>query len=292
MDPPRRRTLRESAEPHSELALFLKFLRQRVDPDACNLGPHARLLSRVGKRVTQGELAEAVGASREWYARLESAATIRTSTALLDRLANALMVSPEERARLFHLAVPEVRCVPLRDDSIAVLEAFSRLRSLTKRLYTATSVEDVLMTASEQIAEWFDDALLVRSTQRCESGLWETRCAGDKQEGNKAAEVMLELERRLLRTTGSLDASHLYPRLANAGDLATPYLYPLPLQREILAVFARRRLAPYARLGARVRSRTGLIAGLSTWHPFGHSYSASDRAVLGAFAELTSFALS
>jgi transcriptional regulator with XRE-family HTH domain len=292
MDPRDRRTVRESAEQHSELALFLKFLRLRVDPNAYDLGPHARLPSRVGKRVTQGELAEAIGASREWYGRLESAVTIRTSTSLLGRLANALMVSPEERARLFHLAVPEVRGVPLRDDSIAVLEAFSRLRFLSKRLYTATSIQDVLTTASEQIAEWFDDALLVRSTHRGESGVWESRSMAIKRDGNEAAKVGRELEDHLLRRTGSRDASHLYPQVENAGDLATPYLYPLPLQREILEVYARRRLAPYARLGARVRSRTGLIAGLSTWHQSGHSYSASHRAALGALAELTSFALS
>jgi transcriptional regulator with XRE-family HTH domain len=282
----------ENAKSRSELAAFLASLRRRVNPDVRELGPHPRLASRVGKRVTQGELAEAIGASREWYTRLETAAAIRTSPALLNRLANALMVSPEERARLFHLAVPEVRCVRLRDDSIAVLEAFSRLRSLTNRLYTATSVEDVLATASEQIAEWFNDALIVRSTRRRQSGVWESRFVDDKQDRSKAANVIRELEDHLFRKTGSLDASHLYPRLANAGDLATPDLYPLPLQREILKVYARRRLPPYAALGVRVRSRTALIASLSTRHQFGHSYSASDCAALSAFAELASFALS
>ncbi len=168
-----RKTLPESANARSELALLLKFLRQRVDPDVRHLGLHARLPSRIGKRVTQEEVAEAIGVSRTWYAALESAATIRTSTGLLDRLADALMVTPDERARLFYLALPEVRRVHLRDDSLAVLEGFSRLRVFLKRLWAATSVDDVFTTATLQITDWFESAVLVHTTRRSESGLWE-----------------------------------------------------------------------------------------------------------------------
>src|ERR1700726_1109935 len=142
----RRIGLAKSANLRSDLALFLKFLRQRVDPDVRDLGPNARRPARLGKRVTQEELAEAIGVSREWYAMLEAAGTTRTSTGLVDRLAGALAVTPEERARLFQLALPELGGAQLRDDSIAVLEAFARLRSLSKRLWTATSIENVLST--------------------------------------------------------------------------------------------------------------------------------------------------
>jgi hypothetical protein len=44
-----------------------------------------------------------------WYGTLESSTTVRTSFALLNRLAAALMVSPQERAALFDLAMPELR---------------------------------------------------------------------------------------------------------------------------------------------------------------------------------------
>jgi transcriptional regulator with XRE-family HTH domain len=130
MDPSRRRPLPKSAKPCAELALFLKFLRLRIDRDVRVLGPYARLPSRRGKLVSQEELAEAAGVTREWYSRLEGGATTRTSLGLIDRLADVLMVTPEERATLFRLAVPEFGRVHLRDDSIAALEAFSRLRSL------------------------------------------------------------------------------------------------------------------------------------------------------------------
>jgi DNA-binding XRE family transcriptional regulator len=95
--------------PREELRAFLKELRQRIRPDACELGAHVRLPSRRGKPVTQEELAEAIGVSRAWYAMLESGATVRVSTRLLDRLSRALMLTIHERAVLFCLAIPELQ---------------------------------------------------------------------------------------------------------------------------------------------------------------------------------------
>jgi len=287
----RRIGLAKSANLRSDLALFLKFLRQRVDPDVRVLGPNARRPARLGKRVTQEELAEAIGVSREWYAQLETAAATRASPGLLERIADALMVAPEERAILFQLGVPEKWRVNLRDDSIAVLEAFSRLRSLAKRLWAATSIEDVLTTASEQIADWFDGALLVSSTRRRESGLWECQEPVDKPSRNDAMKVIRNVK-DLLPKPELHAALHLYPQLPNAGDVGTPDLWPLPLQREIRKAYARSGVAGHAWLQARVRSRTGFIGGVYISHEFGHSYSTVDRAVIGAFAELTSLALS
>jgi transcriptional regulator with XRE-family HTH domain len=286
-------TLHKSAKPRSDLARFLYFLRRRIDPDVLFLGSHVRLPGRLGKRVTQQELADATRVTRAWYAALESAAATRTSMALLDRLADALMVTPDERAMLFHLALPAMGLVQLRDDSIAVLEAYSRLRSLTRRLWVETSIDDILTTAREQIADWFDGALLVSSIRRHESGLWESRPADDKQDRNKVAQVIGKVRDRLLRRTGSLDALNLYPRLANAGDLATPASWPLALQREALKTSARHRVAGVDGLYARVQSRTGFTGALYIAHEAGqHAFSPSEKAIFVAFADLTSFALS
>lgn len=286
--------LRESDKRGSELADFLKLLRRRIDPDVRVLGPHVRLPQRVGKRVTQEELAEAIEVGREWYVQLERG-TARTlaSTGSLHRLADALMITQEERVHLFQLALPDVARLRLRDDSIAALEAFSGLRLLTKRLWAASSVEDVLTTAGEQIGDWFDGALLVSSTRRRHAELWESRFLDDKQERNTVSKVIGDVK-DLLPTLASCspDALGLYPRLAHAGDVGSPDLWPVAIQREMLKACARRRVAGLAGLYARVRSRTGFIGGLIILHEFGYSYSASDRAVLGAFAELTSFALS
>jgi hypothetical protein len=147
---------------------------------------------------------------------------------------------------------------------------------------------------SEQIADWFDGAVLVRWSRRRESGLWEPRCVNDKQERNNAAKVARDLRalKDLLPTTELHAALNFHPQLANAGDVGTADLYPLPIRRELAKAYARHRVAGFAGRYARVRSRTGCIGGLLIAHEFGHSYSASDLAVLGAFAELASLALS
>lgn len=87
---------------------LLKEWRRRLDPLTVTLGRHERLGSRRGRAVSQEELAEAVGVTREWYACLESGAK-RPSLPVLDRLATALNTSPQERARLFQLAIPALQ---------------------------------------------------------------------------------------------------------------------------------------------------------------------------------------
>jgi hypothetical protein len=94
--------------PSSQLTILLQQFRCRIDPEIAALGPHRRLPSRRGKPVTQEELAEYLGVSRTWYGLLESKKPIRVSLVLLDRLSSALMLTREERARLFALALPEL----------------------------------------------------------------------------------------------------------------------------------------------------------------------------------------
>jgi transcriptional regulator with XRE-family HTH domain len=92
-----------------QLNKFLKERRFRIDPETTELGTFKRLPDRRGRPITQEELAECIGVSRTWYAMLESQTPVRTSAALLDRLASALMLSAEDRASLFNLALPELK---------------------------------------------------------------------------------------------------------------------------------------------------------------------------------------
>ena len=92
----------------SELASFLRIHRWNIPPDARRLGPWERLPMRRGRPVTQEEIAEAAGVSRNWYRRLESGDAIRASTKLLDRLAQVFAFPPEERTKLFLLGIPEI----------------------------------------------------------------------------------------------------------------------------------------------------------------------------------------
>lgn len=98
----------QPVEAQSNLGSFLRTLRQRVPPETATLGSWKRLPVRCGRPVTQEEIAEIVGVSRNWYSRLESGEAVRTSVQLIDRLARAFASTPAERTTLFHLAIPEL----------------------------------------------------------------------------------------------------------------------------------------------------------------------------------------
>ena len=91
-----------------ELATFLRLSRQNLPPGIGALGSWDRLPVRRGRRITQEEIAEAVGISRNWYRRLECGDARRASAKLLDRLAQAFSFGPEERMKLFMLGIPEM----------------------------------------------------------------------------------------------------------------------------------------------------------------------------------------
>ena len=98
----------DESDLQSEFALFLKMHRCNIPYDTPALGSWERLPVRRGRPVTQEEVAEAAGVSRNWYRQLESGEPIRASVKLLDRLARVLGFTPEERMKLFRLGVPEI----------------------------------------------------------------------------------------------------------------------------------------------------------------------------------------
>jgi transcriptional regulator with XRE-family HTH domain len=67
----------------------------RVAPEAVFLGERPRLTTRIGKRVTQEEIAEHLGISRGWYTRSEAGAQVAFSIPLLTRLSDMLLLSAE-----------------------------------------------------------------------------------------------------------------------------------------------------------------------------------------------------
>jgi DNA-binding XRE family transcriptional regulator len=99
---------RKQQDRREDMRSFLKGLRRRLDPNTTILGEHKRLSSRRGRRVSQEEIAEAIGVSRCWYALLEAGAPINPSLPFLHRLADALNATTRERATLFALAIPEL----------------------------------------------------------------------------------------------------------------------------------------------------------------------------------------
>jgi len=166
--------IREAGEqnPSPDLRTFLKQLRKRVEPGTEKLGAYKRLSQKRGRSVSQEELAEAIGVSRGWYAMLESGASVQPSVPLLNRLADALDASPGERNTLFRLAIPALHD-GLARESGDMLASLSLLRVTSSRLRSANSGDEALAIAADCAANWFDDALLIVSAKRTESGSWD-----------------------------------------------------------------------------------------------------------------------
>lgn len=123
------------------LGLFLRSRRQRIERATRSLGPYLRFPGRVGKAVTQEEMAEALGVTRQWYAVLEADGA-RASAALLDRLSGVFALSPHERLELFQLAIPEFGTLDAAErERLPLLEALAFPRPIGTELIISSPSE-------------------------------------------------------------------------------------------------------------------------------------------------------
>ncbi|MFD7658955.1 helix-turn-helix transcriptional regulator [Actinosynnema sp. NPDC059797] len=84
-----------------ELAAFLRARRERLDPADFDLP--ARRQSRRTPGLRREEVAELAGISVDYVVRLEQARGLRPSADVVEALARALRLAPDERAYLFGL---------------------------------------------------------------------------------------------------------------------------------------------------------------------------------------------
>jgi transcriptional regulator with XRE-family HTH domain len=90
-----------SASARAELAGFLRSRRERLTPDRVGLPPGGR---RRTPGLRREEVAMLSGIGVTWYTWLEQGRDITPSTQVLDALARALLLDPDERAHLHLLA--------------------------------------------------------------------------------------------------------------------------------------------------------------------------------------------
>jgi transcriptional regulator with XRE-family HTH domain len=271
-------------------ARALRDARLAIPPEAASLGNVLRLPRRVGKAVSQEEVAEAVGISRVWYVRLETGRSIRTSVALLERLANALMLNDTQRAQLFPFAVSEIssRAMELRHGS--VIEASGRVRRAAKRLMSASSVEEALTIAAEESTPHFSDAGLVGFVHRIAPGRWNRPLVADGGMGRQNKLLIDDLEASL--GPEQFDEVGLYPMLLEPGDVGTrESRAAASIGAAYEAALARYNLQRSALLHVRI-SGGGVIGGILVKHASERDYSEIERAVVATIASLTSLALS
>lgn len=284
----------ERAEEGEEerLSGLLKRCRARIGPERPSLGQYLRLPMRVGKAVTQEEVAEAVGISRQWYASLENDRPVRASAAVLARTADVLMMDASERAALFRLGVPELRSASLTERSAAILDTFESLRRLTRPLWAATTEAEALTVVREQAMTLFapDEAATYK---RVGESRWDSVSTGDADAEDCARRYFALVRDRW--GPAVIDDLHCYTLLAQPGEVLT--------RSERDALFpdvAEKARAGHAEVGwadvsmaiANIRSQHGFVGRLQVFHATPHTYSAIERAQLSTLGDLTSLALS
>jgi transcriptional regulator with XRE-family HTH domain len=269
---------------------LLKQCRARIRPECASLGTFLRLPTRLGKSVTQEEVAEAAGISRAYYAMLENDHAPHVSTQVLNRIADVLMISPIERETLFRLGVPELEGTVFERPCTPVLEAFSSLRRFSRRIWDASTEREVLAIASDEIFALFGRPPLTYTAVRRADGFWElASIAGEVPAKNRFAAFIDTLRGTL--SAEEIDELHLYPLLSAPGEICTEAVFR---SLSIFDIFRRaqdeHRFADWSLLCGRIRSRADIVAGIAVRIPK-HEYSAEQRAVLSTIALLTSLVL-
>ncbi|AZS75465.1 transcriptional regulator [Streptomyces lydicus] len=91
-----------TVDPTQELAAFLRTRRERLDPH--DFGLPSRQQARRTPGLRREEVAELAGVSIDYIVRLEQGRGLRPSANVVEALARALRLAPDERAYLFNLA--------------------------------------------------------------------------------------------------------------------------------------------------------------------------------------------
>jgi transcriptional regulator with XRE-family HTH domain len=273
-----------------QLGGLLKRCRARVGAERCSLGPYLRSPIRIGKSLTQEEVAEAAGISRQWYALLESDRAIRVSARVLARIADALVMDAEERAATFRLALPELRTAPLADRSTAVFEALEPVRRIARRLWTASTEAEALTIVREHAFTRLGPDLMIART-RIGEGHWEYAATGHDSADGGARVQQLDALLRQHRGTAAVDESLCHPLMAQPGELLTRSERPVRSEEDSAELES----VGWTNISfaiANVRSHDGFVARLLAFYRTDHTFSEVERAELSALADLTSLAIS
>jgi len=129
------------ARRRNELALFLKAKRAALPPQSVGLRPARR---RRACGLLREEVAQRAGISPTWYTWLEQGREIKPSAAVLDQLADALLLTASERAHLVTLAKPNAAAATLRFSREVPPMLVSWINGLGQPAYVLNGRWDVL----------------------------------------------------------------------------------------------------------------------------------------------------
>jgi hypothetical protein len=216
---------------------------------------------------------------------------IRVSPAVLGRIAEALMLNSTERSTLFELAVPELGATTLQPRSTDVLESFGTVRSLARRLWTATTEQEVLRIVREHcITQFGPDAMA--TAVRNGDGVWndvETGVTKASRQWAAFYSLMRASWRRDIR-----DEIHCYPFLAQPGEVITRFEHPPPSRDLAIRLGELNHLLDFSDvdfLCAAVRSRNGFHCRIETVYSERHFFPKEHRTLMSAIADIASLAI-
>jgi transcriptional regulator with XRE-family HTH domain len=131
------------AQRRNELALFLKARRAAVRPQSVGLQPGRR---RRANGLLREEVAQRAGISPTWYTWLEQGREINPSAEVLGQLADALLLTANERAHLVTLAKPNATArASLQFSREAPTELIAWIEGLDQPGYVLNGCWDVLV---------------------------------------------------------------------------------------------------------------------------------------------------
>jgi transcriptional regulator with XRE-family HTH domain len=275
------------------LSSLLTRCRENVDRDLAFLGSNARHPNRIGKRLTQEEVAEAAGITREWYAALERGRQVRVSPVVLSRVADILAMTEEERGILFTLAVPELQHVSLRQESRDLLESMSSLHRIARRLFAASAENEVLTILSEAITTRYKDAAFCGANHQ--EGLGKITfpaVMADRRLVSQFSEVLYGFQQNF--NAAQMDEAALYGVLVEPGQIGdrSELHRNLTVRPQLQKIFTQAGLGDANFLVAHVRSDLDYRAILFTYFGEARHFTEIERAEMCAFGDLASLALS
>jgi hypothetical protein len=277
------------------LSAFLAEHRGRIDPEIEVLGDHVRRAEAIGKMVTPGELADALGVNHRWYELAESGGPTRASAAIVRSLTNVFSLNAEQRVVLTYLATPSLYGDTPRDDSLEVSDAFASMRWYLRKLRSCSSIDEVLSVAEETAAANFPETPYLTTAYRCSDSSWMfhgepigrpslldafNRCVND---------VVLPIFE-----SGDITGDELmcFPQASEPGDLLTYYDYDETRLAGILKdAYAGFKQLHEPMLAAVIRSRGDFVAHLYLADFLQLYDTETDRAVVSALADFASLAI-
>lgn len=132
------------------LSVFLKTQRAKIAPSAVSLPEGTR---RRTPGLRREEVAQLAGVSTTWYTWLEQGRDIQVSHSVLDNIASALKLTPDERKYLFSLAMEHYSELHIREE-----EPYQLHPSLQKILQELQNCPTIISDRRCYIVGWNEAA--------------------------------------------------------------------------------------------------------------------------------------